>query len=372
MSDQHSEVAGSPGEPSDKHPPAKRLTWLVLLLTALFFLIYVLSDRYAPYTDQARVKGLIVPVTPRVSGYVTDIHVHINSRVKAGDTLFQLDKKPFLIEIARAEANLDNTIQSIEASTSSVKAAVGRLGVAKAQHERAKRNWERVQMVMKENAGALSKADKDQAETAYFQAVEQVASAQASLDREKQRLGIAGPDNPKIRAALQILEKAQLNLAFTTILAPVDGVIESFDIDTGYYASAGQPLATLISSKGFWIQANMKENNLSLMDPGDRVEMLFDIAPGKIFKGKVVSIGYGVEVDKTNKGGLPSVKSKSSWLQDPQRFPVVIRMEEDAELGKLIRLGGQLDVVVYNDDGLIINSLAALRLRIISILSYVR
>lgn len=349
----------------------KKVSFIVLLITTLFFVWYVSADRHTPYTDQARIQGLITPVSPRVSGFVTEVDIKLHSQVKAGDVLFQLDKRPFEIAIEIAEASIDNATQSVAASSASVKSSAGKLGVAKAQLDRAQRNWDRVQQVMKENEGALSASDKDQAETALLQAVEQVASAEASLERAKQSLGDSGPDNPKIRSAIQNLEQAQLELEFSTIIAPTDGVIESFDVDTGYYASAGQPITTLISSTDVWIQANLKENNLSRMSIDDEVDFSLDIAPGKIFKGKVRSVGFGVATDQTNKGGLPSISEKKGWLQDPQRFPVIIS-SDDPEVKNLYRLGGQVDVVVYTGDNFLLNGIARFRLKLISILSYVR
>ena len=349
----------------------KKVSLIVLLITAIFFVWYVISDRFTPYTDQGRIQGLITPVSPRVSGFVTDININLHSRVNAGDTLFQLDKRPFEIAILIAEAEIDNSTQSVAASSASVKSSAGKLGVAKAQLDRAQRNWDRVQRVMKENEGALSEADKDQSETALLQALEQVASAEASLERSKQSLGDAGPDNPKIRRAIQNLEKALLDLEFSTIIAPTDGVIESFEVDLGYYANAGQPITTLISSSDIWIQANLKENNLSRMEIDNEVEFLLDIAPGKIFSGKVKSLGFGVATDETNKGGLPTISEKKGWLQDPQRFPVIITCD-DPRVKDLYRLGGQVDVVVYTGDNFILNGVAGFRLKIISMLSYVR
>ena len=349
----------------------RKVTYVVLLVSALFFLWYVAADRHTPYTDQGRIHGLITPVSPRVSGFVTDIRIELHSRVKAGDTLFQLDRRPFEIAVAKAEAGIDNATQSIAASSASVKSSAGRLGVARAQLDRAERNWNRVQKVMQENEGALSAADKDQSETAYLQALEQVASAEAGLERAQQQLGVDGPDNPKIRTAVQTLEQAMLDLEFSTIVAPTDGVIESFEIDLGYYASAGQPMTTLISSSDVWIQANLKENNLSRMHIGDDVEFILDIAPGKVFKGKVRSMGFGVATDQTNKGGLPSVSEKKGWLQDPQRFPVIISSEDEG-VADLYRLGGQVDVVVYTGNNFLLNSIASFKIRLISVLSYVR
>ena len=354
-----------------KNASIKKITIIVLFITSVFFVWYVLSDRHTPYTDQARIHGLITPVSPRVSGFLTDIEVQLHSKVKAGDVLFKLDRRPFQIAVEIAEANIDNTTQSVSASTASVKSSAGKLGVARAQLDRAQRNWDRVQKVMKENEGALSESDKDQSETALLEATEQVASAEASLERAQQSLGESGPDNPKIRKAVQNLEKALLDLEFSTVLAPTDGVIESFEIDLGYYASAGQPITTLISSSDVWIQANLKENNLSMMQIGDEVEFALDIAPGEIFKGKVRSMGFGVATDQTNKGGLPSVSEKKGWLQDPQRFPVIIS-SDDLKVKDLYRLGGQVDVVVYTGDSFILNSIASMRIRLVALLSYVR
>lgn len=355
-----------------KSSPVRLITFVVLLAAVLFFVWYVLSDRYAPYTDQARINGLMVPVVSNVSGNVVKIYVQLHSKVKAGDTLFQIDRRPFQLAVEKAEANLDNTAQGVAAQTATVKSAVGRLGVSKAQLDRAERNWTRVQKVMEENPGALSQSDRDQAETSYTQAVEHVTSAEADLERTQQTLGVSGPSNPEFKVALKALEEAQLNLAFTTIMAVTEGYIESFSIDLGYYAATGQPLATIVSASNYWIEADMKENNISLMKPGNEVEFSLDVLPGKIFKGKVSSIGYGVTTGNTNRGDLPDVKSSTGWLLDPQRFPVIISFDPDDFPGQ-VRLGGQVDVLVFTKEkrGLL-EFLGKLRIRIISWLSYVR
>jgi multidrug resistance efflux pump len=356
----------------EKPSPVRRITFIVLLISVLFFAWYVLSDRLAPYTDQARIQGLTVPIVPNVSGNITRIYVQLHSKIKSGDTLFQIDSRPFKLAVEKAEANLDNTAQGVAAQTASVKSAVGRLGVAKAQLDRAQRNWERVQKVMKENPGALSQSDRDQAETSYMQAVEHVTSAEADLERSQQTLGVSGPTNPEFIAALKALEEAQLDLAYTTIISTSEGYVESFSIDLGYYTAAGQPLATLVSESNYWIQADMKENNISLMKPGNDVEFSLDVCPGKIFHGKVKSIGYGVSTGSTNRGELPDVKGTTGWLLDPQRFPVIISFNPDDFPGK-IRLGGQVDVLVFTKEkrGLL-EFLGKLRIRLISLLSYVR
>lgn len=350
----------------------KIITYVVLLISVLFLTWYILSDRHSPYTDQARFNGLMIPIVSNVSGNITQIHIRLHSKVEAGDTLFQVDRRPFLLAVAQAEANVDNTAQSVAAKTATVKSSAGRLGVARAQLDRAQRNWDRVQKVIRENPGALSQSDKDQAETSLTQAVESVTSAEADLERAQQNLGISGASNPQFIIALKALEQAQLDLAYATVIATTAGYVESFSIDLGYYAAAGQALATLVSEKDMWIQADMKENNLSLMKPGNPVEFSMDVCPGKIFRGKVRSIGYGVSTGNTQRGDLPEVSGSMGWLSDPQRFPVIITFNP-AEVEGMVRFGGQADVLVFtgSEHGLLA-ALGRLRIRIISWLSYVR
>ena len=359
-------------QPVQKKSPVTLITLIVLVISMLFLAWYVLSDRHVPYTDQARINGLMVPVSPKVSGYVTAINVGLHSQVQPGDTLFQIDRRPYLLAIEIAEANLDNTAQAVASKTASVKSAAGRLGMARAQLERAERDWNRVQTVLKENPGALSQADKDQSETGLLKAKEQVFSAEADLERAEQNLGISGEQNAQFRASVKALEQAQLDLAYTDVIASSAGYIESFSIDLGFYAAAGQPMATLVSGSHNWIQADMKENNLSLMKPGNKVEITLDIFPGKIFTGKVKSIGYGVSTGNTNRGDLPSISGAKGWLRDPQRFPVII-LFDDKTIYPQLRHGGQVDVVVFTrENGGLLAALGRFRIRMISWLSYVR
>ena len=352
--------------------PARRITLIVLAIVAVVFIWYVVSDRITPYTAQARVQGLVVPIMPQVSGYLTEVNVRLHDVVAPGDTLMQLDRRQYELAVRNAEASLDAAKQQVGALTATVRSSEGRLGVARAQLDRAQRNFDRVRAVQEQNPGALSQADIDRAETSLAQGVERVSSAEADLDRAIQQLGETGPNNPTLRAAQVALEKARLDLAFTTLRAPSRGGIESFRLDVGQFAAAGQPLAMFVSTHDVWIQADMRENNISNIKPGDRVEFTLDVAPGRIFHGTVSSVGYGVDKSGgASPGALPTVEGASGWLRDPQRFPVVVRFDVDETQG-LLRVGGQVDVIVYTGNNLILNGIGKLRIRLSSLLSYVR
>jgi multidrug resistance efflux pump len=376
-----SDTVTSANENDDNPVPEKKQTginpviWttrVILFLAFLIFIWYIYSDRRTPYTSQARITELVIPVTPRVSGYLTGVYVKLHSPVKAGQLLFQIDTIPYVLAIQKAQANLDNVIQQLGAQGAAVKAAASSVGVSKANLDRAQRNYNRAQRIIKKNPGALSQADIDRVETNLNQAIEKLANAEANLQKAKEQLGVTGADNPQLRMALSDLDNARLNLSWTKVYAPADGHIESFNIDVGYFCQAGAPLVTLVSKEDLWIQADFKENNLTNMKPGDKVDFILDVEPGQIFHGRVRSIGHGVDVGNTvNRGGLPQIKSTSSWLQDPQRFPVIIEFDND-EVNRIVRAGGQADVVVYTGDHSFLNAVAKFRIWINSKLSYVR
>ena len=121
----------APAEPTDKKKsPVRKVTLSLMLAIGLVFIWYVFSDRYTPYTDQGIIRGVSIPIYPRVSGYVTDIRVGLHANVSEGDTLFQLDRRPFELAVRQAEAQLENTAQQVGAQTATVKAAAGQLEAA--------------------------------------------------------------------------------------------------------------------------------------------------------------------------------------------------------------------------------------------------
>jgi len=352
--------------------PVIRTSQVVLLLAIAIFIWYIFSDRHTPYTTQARVTEIIVPITPRVAGYLIDVRVKLNQEVKTGDLLFQIDTTQYALAVRKAEYNIENVIQQLGAQGATIKASASSVGVARAQLDRAQRNYDRVERIMKKNPGALSQAEIDRAETSLNQANEKLANAEANLVKAKKQLGPVGENNPQLRMAINELNNAQLQLEWTKIYAPTDGYIESLNLDVGYFCNTGSPICTLVSKEDIWIQANFKENNLSNMKVGDPVEFILDVAPGSIFKGKVRSIGYGVDGgNAVTPGQLPDIKSRSAWLQDPQRFPVIITLDDSTAL-RICRAGGQSDVVVFTGDHSFLNPIARFRIWLNTWMSYVR
>ncbi|MBT8130106.1 MAG: HlyD family secretion protein [Gammaproteobacteria bacterium] len=349
--------------------PVRRVTRYLMIIIVILFIWYVASDRIAPWTDQARVQAYVIPIVPQVSGRVIEVNVVKDEVVAPGHVLLKIDPSDYELAVQAAEAALELAGQEIGAGTATVTTAQAKLVEAITNLEHARTQSARVFELEKKNV--MSKAEGDKARAVVKQAEAQVDSARAELEKARQALGVQGEANPRIRSAIADLKQAQLDLSRTTILAPSKGGITNLQVEEGYYASAGVPLMTFIEFDNVWIQANMRENNIANIEPGDSVDIALDVAPGKVFKGKVSSVGFAVGSDHANQvGGLVTVESKSGWLRDAQRFPVIIVFDDERAYG-LRRLGGQADVLVYTGNNWIINPLGWLYIRLLSLFSYV-
>lgn len=346
----------------------QRVTRIVLAAAALLFLWYVAADRHTPYTHQARVRGYVVPLTPEVSGVLTEVAVAINEVVEKGQVLARIDPRHYELAVRQAEADLEQSGQDIGAGTQGIAAAQARVTEARTRMEFDVRDAERTFEL--ERHGVAPEKDADRARTRIEKARAEVERAKAELEQEKAQLGDAGVENPQIQASMVALERARLDLDRATLRAPTDGVVLNVKLDVGRYAQVGQPLMTFVSTTDVWIEAFLRENSIGNVKPGDPVDLVLDVAPGRVFRGVVSSLGYGVAWDQTSPGGLPQVPSARGWLRDPQRFPVVIKFVDDGARG-LRREGGQADVIVYTGGNWLLNAVGWAWIRLASLFSYV-
>ncbi len=129
---------------------------------------------------------------------------------------------------------------------------------------------------------------------------------------------------------------------------------------------------TLIAVNDVWISADMTENNLGHIDPGDKIAIVLDVMPGSVLEGRVRSVGGGVSSGQTSPPGtLPTVENSRDWLRQAQRIPVAIEFDA-SERNRLrgVRVGGQANVLVYTGKHPVMNLLATLYIRMMSWLSY--
>ena len=376
MTDETSKDSMDGAEDAAKSPPkdpVRKWTLIVLALCGVLMIYYIIADRVTPYTTQARVNALVVPIAPEVSGTVTEVAVKSNQLVEQGDLLFQVDRERYELAVETAQANLQSARQATGASTANIDAAKAQVVSAQANLLRAEQDVVRLRRIKQEDPGAISDRRVEMAEASYTAARASVQAAEANLERARQDLGASGEANFRILQAQAGLEQAQLDLQRTSVVAPDDGVVTDVRVDRGNFAQAGAPLMTFLASHDIWGQADFTENNLGNIKTGDEVEIVFDALPGEVVKGTIRTTGFGVKVESAPLGSLPTIDNDRQWLRDSQRFSVLVDFElPSAEDRRGIRVGAQASVVVYTGGGFLFNSIAWLKMRLLSILTYIR
>jgi multidrug resistance efflux pump len=351
--------------------PVRKWTLIVLGACVIMMFWYLRADRVTPYTSQARVHALVVPVAPEVSGTVSEVFVANNETVTTGKELFRLDSGSYQLAVETAEANLQSARQATGASAANISAADASVDAARAGLVRADQDAVRLRRIKEEDPGAISDRRLEQAEASRAVAVSQLAAAEANLEKARQDLGASGDQNSRILQAQAALDQAKLDLARTTIRAPADGLLTDVRLDRGSFAAAGAPQMTFIGVHDIWVQADFTENNLGHIEPGDNVEIVFDALPGRVFSGKIRTTGYGVDIASAPLGSLPTVDNNRQWLRDAQRFPVQVDFElGDATDRDSVRVGGQASVIVYTGNNWLFNLTGKIYVRFVSIMTY--
>lgn len=375
MTDEDNSDTGEKGASALRKPPkdpVRRWTLIILALCGVLMIYYLVSDRITPYTTQARVNALVVPIAAEVSGTVTEVAVQSNQAVEAGDVLFQIDRERYALAVETAEANLQSARQATGASTANIDAAEAQRVAAEANLLRAEQDAVRLRRIKKEDPGAISDRRVEMAEASFTAAQASLQAANANLERARQDLGETGEANYRILQARASLEHAELDLVRTSVLAPDRGFVTDVRVDRGNFAQAGAPLMTFVASYDIWVQADFTENNLGNIKPGDEVDIVFDALPGTVVKGTIRTTGFGVNVDSAPLGSLPTIDNDRQWLRDAQRFSVLIDFElPSAEDRQGIRVGAQASVIVYTGGGFLFNSMAWIKMRLLSVFTYV-
>ena len=354
--------------------PVRKIIIIVLVLLLALFVYHVLSDRFTPYTAQARVETFLTQVAPEVTGDVLDVGVKDNSPVRKGQLLFRIDPEPYELAVRSAEANLAVALQGADVSVADISSARAQVSKTRADLAASRALGGIVTNLVGKRALAETMGIRAQADTA--KTVADLARAQADLRRAEANLGAPGLANPKVRQASAALEQARLDLRNTRVIAPANGFVTNLRLAAGQFVTPGQPVLSFLENGPRWISAEMRENQLGNVRPGQKVLVVLDVRPGKLFHGRVQSIGWGIsQGDEAPTGQLSTVQPDQGWLRQPQRFPVRILLLPDelkdakVEFG---RSGAQANVIVLTEDHSILNPVGWLWIKAVALLSYLQ
>jgi len=263
-------------------------------------------------TDDAQVDGHIIPILPKVGGFVVEVRVDENQRVKAGDTLVVLDDRDYRVRLAQAEADLAVALSGVS-NRARVGQAEAQVEQAQANALKARADLDRLRPLADQDI--VSKQQLDAAEAAARAADAALAAAQAALVGADARVGAA-------RAAR---DQAALNLSYTRITAPASGVVSKKTVELGQLVQAGQPLMSVVPLEDVWLTANLKETQVQDVKPGEPVDFTVDAYPGIHFRGHVESLSPATGARFSL---LPPDNATGNFIKVVQRVPVRIRPDK--------------------------------------------
>lgn len=340
-----SEARSAAPSAQDKTTQARSLTYSIFLAVVILWIYSLWADRVTPMTDMGRVNGEIIRLVPQVSGPIADIDVANNDEVTKGQLLATIDKTPFALEVKAADLALQQAAQSYHADSASIKVAQANEASARAVAHNARLQVDRYRVLLKK--GTISQAAMDDTLTQLKTAEANLAQTTSALEKARFENGPRGEENPEIQTVLNRRAQARLNLEYTDLRAPANGVITNMALAKGNYASAGQPLLTFINTDKLWLTAMVRENSLAHLKRGDGVKVVLDAYPGQRFSGKISSIGFG-----SGGNGNLQVDASTGLLDSPtanpsaQRFPVNIQLDP-LPPGVNLRYGGRAVVAFY-------------------------
>lgn len=339
--------------PEETVPPApktrlQRWRWPLMLLAPIAVLIgayfYFTSGRYES-TDDAYTQAATVSISANVAGRVSEVDVHDNEIVQRGATLFRLDDAPFRIAVSDAAAHLAATRLQVASLKSSYRQRQVELRAARDTQSYAQREYDRQTRLLA--SGISSQAQFDQASHALDVARQQVANVQQQIGAALADLDgnpdIAPERHPLVEQAQAALDRAQLNLSYTVIGAPADGVVAKVEqAQVGDYIAASAPVFALVSTRDVWIEANFKEVQLAQMRVGQTATVNIDRYPGRHFPARVTSVSPSTGSQFSL---LPPENATGNWVKVVQRVPVRLHLE-GLDAGFLLQAGLSADVTV--------------------------
>jgi membrane fusion protein, multidrug efflux system len=339
-------------------------------------------------TDDAQIDGHVNGVAARVGGTVKAVVVEDNQAVEAGAVLVQIDPRDYEVAVAKAQGDLGQALaeekaarkgvpvtsaattsrlQTAESGLASAQArlvsARARLREAEARNQKAAQDLERLKpLVAKDeisrqeyDAAVLGaeagRATLDAAQADVREAEQGVAAAQARLadartapEQVAIEVARAASAEAKVEQARATLAKAQLDLEYTTIKAPVAGIVSKKAVEVGVVVQPGQLLLAVVPLEDVWVTANFKENQLRRIRPGQPVAISVDAYGGRTYRGRVDSVAAATGARFSL---LPAENATGNFVKVVQRVPVKIVLDAGQDPGHLLRPGLSVVPTVY-------------------------
>ncbi|MGD9885080.1 HlyD family secretion protein [Reyranella sp.] len=276
-------------------------------------------------TDNAYVKAHIVQIAPEISGQVRRVPVHDHQTVSAGQTLMTIESRPFRLALDSAEAELDAARLHVENLRGAWREAVSELADAEARAAYFQLQWKRQEELAAKGVASASK--RDEALNEARAAADRVATVREKIRRLLTALSgdpeLPADQHAMVRDKMAARERAALDLARTTVRAPVDGVVVNLRVQQGEQVKAATPLFALVVTSRPWIEANFKETELTHVRVGQKATVVLDTYPDATWEAVVESLSPATGAEFAL---LPPQNASGNWVKVVQRLPVKLRL----------------------------------------------
>ena len=367
------EAAFAPSALAQKAPPdiprARRWPWsgitlvrvAVLLAAGVIVVLFATQwDRWVglsvrQVTDDAYVRGDITPLSAHVEGYVRHVPVDDFQRVKQGEVLVEIEDDDYRARVAQAEADLLGAQAAIEnlkaqkaAQHAQVAEAEGAIAATQADVQRTRLEAERQRALLATTFGTRQRVEQADAEAGRFAAT--LARNQAAFEAQRRQLAVLDTQESQLRAEVKakqaMLDLAKINLGYTRIAAPVDGMVSERGVRDGQYVHAGTQVITVVPLGNVWIVGNYKETQLTHVAIGQHAEIRVDTFPGVVVNATVDSIAPASGAQFSL---LPPDNATGNFTKVVQRIPVKLRIGPDNPLAGNLRPGMSVIATILTD-----------------------
>ena len=322
----------------------KRTVFLIvipLLAICVGLYLYAAGGRYVS-TDNAYVKANVIIISPEVSGRVTSVLVVDNQAVEANDVLLQLDSSPLEITLNRARAQMAVIRTELESLRADYGETVVQAQLAKDKVRYLDRRYKRQRKLLKQGLSSEEKHDEAkhnlQVARREVQIIEQRVQRVLAQLAGNERLPV--DQHPRYLTAQTTYDQAAVELKATTIRAPASGIVSNMKLQVGEYAQAGKPVFSLIQNQPIWVEANLKETQLTHIQPGQQATIVVDAYPDKIWESVVSSIAPATGAEFSI---LPPQNASGNWVKVVQRIPINLVITDQAG-GPQLRAGMTVSV----------------------------
>ncbi|EPS3398472.1 HlyD family secretion protein [Vibrio vulnificus] len=309
------------------------------IASGAMYLSWQYSDSH-PSTEDAYVRAKILSVAPQVQGQVVTVEAKDFQAVNKGDLLLKIDARPYLLAVKQAKAAYQLAVQQHDVADKQVTEAVAGLDAARSNLTEAQLEYKRIDSLVARKLASAQ--DLDTAKNKLANAQASLEQARASVEKAIANRGEEGAEAAVVQQAAAQLAQAELNLSYTDITSPVDGIAGEINTHVGSVVSVGQTLFPVIIKDSYWVRANFKETDLTHIKPGMEAEVVIDMYPDRVWKATVEELSAA---SGTSFSLMPPENATGNWVKIKQRFPVRLALNVPKDAPQL-RVGASTEVTV--------------------------